>query len=162
MTDETYSYLEDRWKNQKEYYSKHSSINKTWHERLQMITMGGSALVPVLIIIEVPLLKEYAPIVLSLIVTVTTGLERIKKYGERWRAFRLASEALKRERALYEANAGRYRRSTDPARLFAERCEDIIAAEVGMYFPDAVDEGHENQVDKNQPQHEHSENAMNK
>lgn len=134
MTDKGQVYLEGRWKSQKEYYSKKSNENKTAYERIQVLIIIISLSIPVIVAVGAP---NYFSAILGFLIAVITGYEGLKKPGDRWRAYRLASEALKREKALYESGAGPYRRTETPDLLFAERCENIIAAEVGTYFPES-------------------------
>lgn len=74
------------------------------------------------------------PAILSGLVAGATALENVQKYGDNWRTFQSAADGMERERALFEANAGPYRTSENPYRLFVERSEDVIAQESGRYF----------------------------
>lgn len=78
MTDQPKPYQE-RWDSQKKYYSDKSGENKRRYEALQMITMIGSVLAPVFIITsDDAIISKIIPIVISLIVAISTGTERIK------------------------------------------------------------------------------------
>ncbi len=137
MTDKSPSYLEERWQSQKDFFSKNSAKNKRFYERLQLFVMVVSAGIPLVVVFSV---HEYIPAVLGFSITVATGFEKIYKYGDHWQRYRLTTEALKREKALYQAGAGPYRRTETPDLLFAERCENIIATEVGSHFTDSDDQ----------------------
>jgi len=133
--DTEYSYLEDRWKSQKDYYSKNSGKNKKRYQYLQLWVGVGAVLVPV--VLTLSYLEPYNTLVAALIsasVAVATAAENIFQYGTNWRNFRQASEGLKREKVLYETETGPYRLAKDPFRRFVERSEDIIAVETGQYF----------------------------
>jgi hypothetical protein len=78
-----------------------------------------------------------------LLVAVAAVYQNVYKPGELWITYRQTLEALKRERALYDARAGSYRKTEHPLELFAERCENIIAQETSRFG--AKDEEQEEQ-----------------
>jgi hypothetical protein len=125
-------YIEDRWDSQKKYYSKKAGQNKKRYQLLQLAVALGGASVPVLI--SLPNVPNEIPIIISLAVALAAATENVYGYGDDWRAFRQVVEGLKRERALFEAAAGPYRKAREPFVRFVERCEDIIAEETGRYF----------------------------
>jgi len=93
-------YLKGRWQEQRTYYSRQSARNKQCYQSLLLFSTVGALVVPVLLdIAEVP---KVVPTVLSVLVSVGSGLERFSHYGENWRSFRETLEALKEERVLFE------------------------------------------------------------
>jgi len=125
-------YLNGRWQQQRDYYSKQSARNKQWYQRLLLFGTVGALVVPVLLnIAEVP---KVVPTILSVLVSVALALESVYHFGDNWRSFRQALEALKEERVLFDAGVAPY---TDPQTafpLFVERCEDIMRTEGKSYF----------------------------
>lgn len=158
----TRHYMETRWHDQYSYYVAKSQSNRRLHLRLQLFIAVVAVLVPVLLGFNADLIRgvgtlaetdgwysqainaetenfwvtflNAVPAVLSGLVAVATALENVQNYGNNWRAFQTASDGLERERALFEANSGPYRRNANPYRLFVERTEDVIAQESGRYF----------------------------
>ncbi len=126
------TYLETRWQSQKNYYSKNSGKNKKQYQQIQLTIGAGAIIVPLLL--GIPDIPKWVPAIISAMVAVLAATENVYQFGDNWRNFRQASESLKRERALFDAEAGPYRISKDPFRRFVERCEDVIAAETGQYF----------------------------
>lgn len=157
----TKHYIENRWHEQYTYYTFKAEQNRQRHMRLQVFIAIVAVLVPVLLGFNSNLINAVrnaadngvlpfvitsgnvgfwisfinaVPAILSGLVAGATALENVQKYGDNWRAFQTASDGLERERALFEANAGPYRKSSSPYRLFVERSEDVIAQETGRYF----------------------------
>jgi hypothetical protein len=124
------AYLQHRWEEQCRYYAEKADLNKVRHQRTQLFVAAGGVVVPVLL--EVPTI---IPAALSLLIAMATAIENVYKYGDNWRTFRQTLEALKRERALYDARTGPY--DTDPRtafKRFVERSEAIFAEETNRYF----------------------------
>ena len=140
------SYLENRWKSQKDYYSKNSRRNKKWYLRVKLFMGLGAVAVPVVLSIQEPDLRIFAG-VLSAFVAGAAVLENVYNYGDNWRTFRQTSELLKRERVLYEAGAGPYRYTKNREIRFVERCEEIIAEETGQYFQHEEETAQKNATD---------------
>lgn len=157
----TKHYIETRWHEQYTYYTFKAERNRRRHMQLQMFIAVVAVLVPVLLGFNANLINAVraavdnnllpvlisqnnigfwisfvnaVPAILSGLVAGATALENVQKYGDNFRAFQSASDGLERERALFESNAGPYRKSSTPYRLFVERSEDVIAQETGRYF----------------------------
>ena len=125
-------YLKGRWQQQRDYYSRQSARNKRWYQSLLLFSTVGALVVPVLLnIADVP---KLAPTILSVLVSVALALESVYHYGDNWRSFRQALEALKEERVLFEAGVDPYADPQTAFALFVERCEDIMRTEGKSYF----------------------------
>ena len=122
------TFLEGRWKLQQDYFSKNAAFNKSRYRTIQFFIGIAGTLVPVLI--NIPDVSKLFPTILSAMVTVAMVLEGVNHYGQNWRNSRLASEALKAEKSLYENHAGRYRKTENPFEMFVERCENIMGDDV--------------------------------
>src|SRR5947209_7417894 len=106
-------YLNGRWQQQRDYYSRQSARNKQWYQNLLLFSTVGALVVPVLLnIADVP---KAVPTILSVLVSVALALESVYHYGDNWRTFRQALEALKEERVLFDAGVEPY---TDPQTAF--------------------------------------------
>jgi hypothetical protein len=125
-------YLEERWQQQRDYYSKQSAKNKRWYQRLLLFSTVGALMVPVLLnIAGVP---KLVPTILSLLVSVALAVEVVYHYGDNWRSFRQTLEALKIERVLFESEVDPYSDPQTAFPLFVQRCEDIMRVEGTSYF----------------------------
>lgn len=125
-------YLNGRWQQQREYYSKQSARNKRWHQNLLLFSTICALVVPVLLnIADVP---KVVPTILSVLVSVALALESVYHYGDNWRTFRRALEALKEERVLFDAGIEPYTDSQTAFPLFVQRCEDIMRTEGKSYW----------------------------
>ncbi len=155
-------YIETRWHDQYTYYVVRAERNRKYHLRLQMFIAVVAVLVPVLLGFNSNFIRiannlattegwwspyitlenlntwiagiNAVPAVLSGLVAAATALENVQNFGANWRAFQSAADGLERERALFEANSGPYRKNNNPYRLFVERSEDVVAQETGRYF----------------------------
>ncbi|MEQ8676465.1 MAG: DUF4231 domain-containing protein [Aggregatilineales bacterium] len=138
-SDQERFYLEHRWYAQWSYYDQKATQAKTIYQRLQLIIGIGSVTVPVLVGLNAS--NEVArnslqliTVAISLMVAASAAIESVKTYGDNWRTFRGAAEELNREKSLYDAHAGPYRRAKSRFLTFVERCEDIIAKQNGAWI----------------------------
>ncbi len=72
--------------------------------------------------------------IVSVLVAVAAAIENVFHFGDNWRNYRQALEALKREPALFDAKVGAYADPQTAFATFVERCEGIMAQETGSYF----------------------------
>jgi len=125
-------YLNERWKPQRDYYSKAAKRNKQWHQSLLLISSLGAVLVPVLL--SIPEIPKWLPIIISLLVSGALVLDNTLHFGDNWQSFRQTLEALKRERVYYENGLEPYSNSQSAFPLFIQRCEEIMGLEEKSYF----------------------------
>jgi ABC-type multidrug transport system fused ATPase/permease subunit len=125
-------YMKYRWQNQWQYYDGKATENKRNYQWLQLTIGIGSVAVPVLLGFQGSF--TIVATIVSLIVAASAAIENVKKFGDGWRSFRSAAEALQREKALYDVSAGPYRIAKRPFIRFVERCEDIIAQQNGQFM----------------------------
>jgi hypothetical protein len=62
-------------------------------------------------------------------IVVVEGIQQLFQWQQNWVSYRSTCEALQRERSLYLAQAGSYRRERAPRMLLAERIEAIMGNE---------------------------------
>src|SRR5260370_29131381 len=106
LTNKAEQYLNGRWQNQRDYYSRQSARNKCWHQYLLVFSTIGALIVPVLLnLAEVP---KLVPTVLSVLVSSALALDNVFHFRENWRIFRQTLEVLKQERIYFEAGIGPY------------------------------------------------------
>lgn len=126
------TYLNGRWKRQRDHYSQRSKWYKRWHQSLIVFSTLAAIVVPVLL--NIPHLSLWLPTILSLLVSLALALDNICHFGDNWRIYRQALEALYHERACYEAGIKPYH---DPHKAFPEfvrRSEDIMRLEGKKFF----------------------------
>jgi len=132
LTDKAEAYLNGRWQQQRDYYSKQSARNKRWHQTLLLFSTIGALVVPVLLnIAEIP---KWVPTILSVLVSVALALDNVYHYGDNWRSFRQTLEALKQERIFFETGIDPYADTRTAFPLFVEKCEEIMRGEGTSYF----------------------------
>jgi hypothetical protein len=123
------TYLRDRVQDQIAYYSSKSRVNKNRYQRLQIVAIVFGVLVPVLIGFseQQPFLKYIAG-ALGAVVAIIESAQSLYKYKDNWITYRSTSEALIRERFLFNSNAGMYR-DAEAFTRFVEQVEQILSAE---------------------------------
>src|SRR5258707_3298949 len=132
LTDKAEAYLNGRWQQQRDYYSKQSARNKRWHQTLLLFSTIGALVVPVLLnIAEIP---KWVPTILSVLVSVALALDNVYHYGDNWRSFRQTLEALKQERIFFRTGIDPYADTRTAFQLFVEKCEEIMRGEGTSYF----------------------------
>ena len=74
--------------------------------------------------------------VLSSVIVVVTAFLQMEKYFENWILYRTTTEALKREKILYENNAGEYAtlNEVEKNRTLVERVEAMLSSENAKFF----------------------------
>ena len=122
------NYIENRFKNQRKWYSDKSSINKKRYQSLQIIIIIISSIIPVVTFIQ----WEYGKIFatgLAVIISISTSLITTFKFQENWLNYRTTSELLKKEKSYFDAKINEYAKTDNPESLFVERVEDLISVE---------------------------------
>ncbi|MCF6256573.1 MAG: DUF4231 domain-containing protein [Gammaproteobacteria bacterium] len=94
-------YLDKRIKFQRDWYEQKANDNKKAFMSYQMVIIVLGAVIPVLVALEsvVPLLKEYGgPLtaVISSIIAIYAGLDKLKQPQPNWFNYRANEEALKK------------------------------------------------------------------
>jgi len=72
---------------------------------------------------------SWAATVISALVTVFSSILATFKHKETWLNYRVAAEALKREKYFYQLEVGDYSGAQDKEKLFVQRVEAILAME---------------------------------
>lgn len=125
-------YLNGRWQQQRDYYSKQASRNKHWHQSLVVFGTIGALLVPVLL--NISAIPKLIPTVVSVLVSIALALDSLYHFGDNWRSFRQTLEALKQERIYFEAGIGSYVQEENAFTMLVENCEAIMQDEGKHFF----------------------------
>jgi hypothetical protein len=125
-------YLTERWQPQREYYSRQSKINKRWHQWMLTFSAVGAVVVPVLL--NISQIPGFVPTVISFMISIAIALDNIFHFGDNWKAFRQAGEALKQERIFFDNRLDHYSDPNTALSVFIKRCEAIMSSEGKYYF----------------------------
>jgi len=132
MDKEVFSkYLENRYQNQMDYYSRTSAINQNKYKTFQWILIILSALTPVIAALDWESfnLQIVVVIISSIVAILTTGLKTFQ-YQELWVNYRATYEQLKPEIYYFDFNIGPYGGAgVDKESLFVNRIEGILNKE---------------------------------
>jgi hypothetical protein len=127
-------YIEQRLDNQRKYYSEKSGVNQKWHRRLRFSTIILAAALPfVTAYIDImPAFKMLAG-AMGVAIAIIEGLQHLNKYHDNWVNYRRTSEALKREKIIFQTQTGVYANNPSLATLVT-RVETILADENQQWF----------------------------
>lgn len=122
-------YLKNRLDDQIKWYGKKSKTNQNWHKRLQTIKVILAVSIPVVtLFINDEFLLKIVVAVLGALIAVLESVARLNSYKELWITYRMISEALKRERILFDAAVEPYN-GDNAFKVLVGRCEKIMATE---------------------------------
>lgn len=136
-------YIQERYKNQMEYYRNASAKNQRNYKRYQWVLIILTAMTPVLTALstftagpsDVPYLKIIIIIISSIVAILTTGLKTFN-YHELWVIYRSNYEKLKPEIYYYNFNVGPYSgKNIDKDSIFVARIEAILDLEHKQWPP---------------------------
>jgi hypothetical protein len=125
-------------------YQKLSRQQKNRYYVVSALAIILAAIVPVAVNVFVA--NTLIPTLLSLLVTILVGLEKLFLFREHWKNYDLAEESLRKEKYLFQAMAGAYAGQEDneafrlfvenfEARIHQERAETIEARTKGFDQP---------------------------
>ncbi len=130
-------YLNDRVKNQRDWYETKANENKRKFVSYQTVIIILGATIPVLVAFEsvIPILKEYGgPIaaVISALIAIYAGLDKLNQPQPNWFNYRANEESIKKEEWFYKFMAGPYKKleKEEAHILFIERIESIISSDI--------------------------------
>jgi len=128
-------YLEKRYFDQMEYYSKASSKNQKKYKNFQWILIILSTLTTIMAAMPRPVDGkgfdfQYAIVISAAVVTILTSALKTFQYQELWVTYRTTNEQLKPEIYYYQFNVGEYGKpGVDKESLFVTHVESILSKE---------------------------------
>lgn len=124
------TYMKERVDDQIAWYSKKSGFCQKRYKRFKIATLLFSVTIPFLtgLLDELNWMK-YLIGGMGVSIAAIEGIQALYKYRENWLQYRITSEALKREKLLYQALAGDYAEAEDPFKAFVLKAEQIMAGE---------------------------------
>lgn len=121
-------YMQDRVDDQLAWYSKKSASNKSWHHRMQLVTLIAAALVPVISLSSTDFYVRILVALLGSIAAVAAGIVALYQFKDLWVDYRSTAEQLNYEKYLFLTGSEPYAESKCFSR-FVNRVEEIIANE---------------------------------
>ncbi len=103
------SYIQQRWNSQRNYFSKSSQRKQKWFNfcQITIIILSGLSVTILTIDMDVKLIKIICSI-LSLLVIIVSGIDKLKQYNAEWIKDRKATEKLKSEICKYKFGVDPY------------------------------------------------------
>lgn len=125
-------YVNCRYKEQIDWYSKRASSNKKWYQGFQWGVIVLSAAAPAMIA-SISETYQWITISISIVLAIGTSVLKTFNFQENWVNYRTVSETLKKEMYFYDAGIGDYAASEDAEALFVERVESILSGENSLW-----------------------------
>lgn len=130
-------YLNERVQKQRTWYEKKANKNKKRFISYQTVIIVLGAVIPVVVVFEaiIPGLDSYGgaiTAVISAIIAIYAGLDKLKRPQPNWFNYRANEESIKKEEWLFKYKAGPYKNLSDEESdiLLVERVESIISADI--------------------------------
>jgi hypothetical protein len=131
----TDNYLKERLEGQIEWNNRKANINKKIFQRLSTATILFALSLPSVVIYLLLLETDETGIewwlgyigFSGLIIGVLTILNHIYNYQDKWSHYRTVAESLKKERNLYQMQAGPYKHQNEPIKILVERVEKLVS-----------------------------------
>ena len=122
-------YLKTRVDDQISWFDKKSVVNQNWYKFFRVLEIFLAAMLPLLVSFRD---KSVAiPITIGgigVVIVILQGLHQLYKFRDNWTEYRSASEALKREKYLFETGSQPYQRE-DAFPMFVRNAELIMGLE---------------------------------
>lgn len=117
------------------WYGKRKRRNRNLYAGIKALQITAAAFVPVLTSTEYGRTSlSWLIATLGAMVVVAEGFQQLGQFHQNWLRYGQACEALKREKYLFLAHAGDYSDSAVPVQLLAERLEDLLSQERGLWI----------------------------
>lgn len=124
-----FDYIKDRLEDQINWYDRKSSTNQTYYKRLELLRIGLAVSIPVLtLFLDENSWIKYAIAIVGAIIAFIEGTNQIYNFKDLWTKYRNTSEALKREKLLYQTDTAPYGKDNSTTTLI-DRCERIMSSE---------------------------------
>ncbi len=101
-------YLEQRVRDQIDFYDRKSLWNQSWFKRLRVVEIIAAAMIPFLTAIPDTTTMRYVVGGLGVLITVVAGILALFQFQERWTEYRTTCESLRTERLLFLTKAEPY------------------------------------------------------
>ena len=124
-------YITDRFDPQRKYYSENSTKYQRNYKVIRIIQIILAASLPFAIayITADTVWLKIGTGLIGVAIAVLQGIQTLYKWQEKGIEYRKASESMKHEKWLFQAQSGVYDQNATPLRTFVERVEGIIGEE---------------------------------
>lgn len=119
------------------WYEDEARRNNLSHKGLKILSIGSAALIPVSVAASAPPLVGA---VLGGVVVAFEGIQELFQFQKNWVTFGQTKEALKREKALFDARTAGYE-NADALQVLARRTESLVAAETASWAATTIPTG---------------------
>lgn len=122
-------YMQERADYKIALYKQLSDLHKKRYYLISFFTIALSAIVPVAV--NLFQRNTLIPTIISLLLTILVGLEKLFLFREHWKNYDLAEESLRKEKYLYQTRSGAYagKGTQEAFQLFVENFETRIHEE---------------------------------
>jgi hypothetical protein len=135
-------FVKNRLDEQMGWYSKKSTFNKSRYRLFQVVIIIASAIIPLINLTAsaFEIWWQHAALIISAflgsIITIISAILQMEKYFDNWILYRTTLESLKREKVLFQNNAGEYANlgDNDKNRLLVERVEAMLSSEHAKFL----------------------------
>lgn len=142
-TIDSEKYIQDRVDEQINWYSTMSKRNQRMYKLIKTIEIVFAALIPFLVSFVSSGFNYIKIIVgiLSISITIISGILALYRFQENWIEFRTTAESLKREKFLFLARVNIYN-SDNSLPLFVQRVEDLMSKENTRWLHNMTKKAH--------------------
>jgi hypothetical protein len=141
LSEALQQYLQERVEQQRQWFAKRASDNKSLFMNNQRAIIVLGAITPIMALL-LPLFdvqdKHITALaaVFSAGISILAGFDKLGSYQTNWYSYRMSEELLKKEQSFFQHRAGVYAEMDEQAereRLFVERVEHIIAVDLARF-----------------------------
>jgi len=118
-------YIEQRLKEQIEWYSSKSRWNQQWFKRLIVVQLSCAIFLPVIAIYFSPIFTG----ILGGAIAFITGILSVYRFQESWVEYRATSEKLKHQLIIFETRVEPYHDDTTRFSILVKTVEGILSQE---------------------------------
>jgi Protein of unknown function (DUF4231) len=131
----------ERLDDQIDWYARSTRRNRLGHWICRLASLTMAAAVPITAAFQDATL---VPALLGAGIVVAEGSHELFRFQQNWAQFAATAEGLKREKYLFLAQGGPYRRSKDREALLAERVEALVSSETSLWVAAQYDDEERN------------------
>lgn len=120
------------------WYERKAARHKVAHQSIKLVQIVVAAAIPVAVALGAS--PEVAA-VMGAVIVVLESVEQLFQLQRNWTSYRTTAEALKREKHLFLAGAGRYGSAERPHARLAEAVEALVSEETTAWAATQIEAG---------------------
>jgi hypothetical protein len=138
-------FLRGRWLDQVRWMEGKAAVCQRRYHQLRLLVLIGGVIIPALVGLNISRANssvQWTVFGIGLVVALSTAIESLFRFGDRWRHYRQIVELLKSEGWQFFQRSGLYASAThvESYPLFATHVEAIIQRDVDSYVTTVVAE----------------------